>query len=59
MKYKVRDQFVIKQGREVFTGGDIIELDDEGAANWAHAIEAAEKPAAKKAAKPAAEVAAE
>lgn len=59
MKYKVRDQFTIKQGREFFTGGDIIELDDEGAANWAHAIEAAEKPAAKRAAKQAVEAAEE
>lgn len=49
MKYKVRDQFTIKQGRDFFHGGDIIELDDEGAANWAHAIEPAEKPAGKKA----------
>lgn len=44
MKYKVRDQFTIKQGREFFTGGDVIELTDAEAANWAHAIEAAEKP---------------
>lgn len=57
MKYKVRDQFTIKQGREFFTGGDVIELSDEEAANWAHAIEAAEKPASKKPAK--AEAAAE
>jgi hypothetical protein len=48
MKYKVRDQFTIKQGRDFFHGGDVIELDDAEAENWAHAIEAAEKPAAKK-----------
>lgn len=59
MKYKVRDQFVIKQGREAFKGGDVVELSDDEAANWAHAIEAAEKPAAKKAAKPAPEADAE
>lgn len=49
MKYKVRDQFVIKQGRDFFHGGDVVEMDDAEAANWAHAIEPAEKPAAKKA----------
>ena len=46
MKYLVRDQFVIKQGREFFHGGDVIELSDEEAQNWLHAIEPAEKPAA-------------
>lgn len=53
MKYKVRDQFTIKQGRDFFTGGDVVELSDEEAANWAHAIEAAEAP--KRTAKKAAE----
>lgn len=51
MKYKVRDQFTIKQGRDFFVAGDVIELTDDEAANWAFAIEAAEKPAAKRAAK--------
>lgn len=58
MKYKVRDQFVIRKGREAFGGGDVVELTDAEAADWAHAIEVAEKPAAKKA-KIAAEDAAE
>ena len=31
MKYKVRDQFTIKQGREFFTGGDVLELSDDEA----------------------------
>lgn len=53
MKYKVRDQFTIKQGREFFTGGDVVELNDAEAADWAHAIEPAEAP--KRAAKKTAE----
>lgn len=46
MKYKVRDQFTIKQGRDYFSGGDVVELTDDEAQGWAHAIEpvTAEKP---------------
>lgn len=57
MKFKVRDDYVVKLGREVFRGGDVVELDDEQAANFANIIEPAEAP--KKAAKKAPEAAAE
>ena len=59
MKYVVRDQFVIKMGREVYEGGDVIELTDEEAENHAHQIELADPKAAAKAAKAEAKAAAE
>lgn len=58
MKFIVRDQFAVKIGKDVFEGGEIVDLDDEQAEAYANAIEPAEKPkAAAKAAK--AEAAAE
>ena len=30
-KYKVRDDYVVKKGKEEFHGGDIVELTDEEA----------------------------
>lgn len=57
MKYKVRDDYVVKVGRDVFKGGDVVELDDQQAEDYANIIEPAEAP--KRAAKKAAEQAAE
>lgn len=51
MKYVVRDSFFLKKGREVFKGGDVVELDDDEVASWANIIEPAEKPAEKPARK--------
>jgi len=49
MKFKVRDDYVVKLGREVFKGGDVVELDEQQAADYANIIELAEqeKPARK------------
>lgn len=51
MKYKVRDQFVLKIGKDVFKGGDVVELNDQQAEDFANIIEPAEKPAAPRKAK--------
>lgn len=50
MKFKVRDDYVVKLGRDVFKGGDMVELTEQQAADFANIIELAEpaeKPARK------------
>ena len=45
MKYKVRDDYVVRIGRDVFKGGEVVELTDQQAQDYANIIEPAEKPA--------------
>lgn len=52
MKYKVRDNFVVKVGRDVFKGGEVVELNEQQAADYANIIELAEHAAEKHAHKP-------
>lgn len=50
MKFKVRDDYVVRLGRDVFKGGEVVELNEQQAADYANIIEpaeAAEKPARK------------
>ena len=47
MKFKVRDDYVVKLGRDVFKGGEVVELDEQQAADFANIIEPAEQVAEK------------
>lgn len=49
MKYKVRDHYVVKVGRDFYKGGEVVELTNEQAEAYANIIEPAEveKPARK------------
>jgi colicin import membrane protein len=55
MKYKVRDEFALRLGKDVFHGGEVVELTDEQAADYANIIELADPKAQAKAAKAEAE----
>ena len=57
MKYKVRDAYAVKVGKEVFQGGEVVELTEQQAADYANIIEPVEAP--KRAPKKAAEQAEE
>ena len=46
MKYKVRDDYVVKLGKDFYHGGEEVELDDQQAEDYANIIELAEKPKA-------------
>lgn len=49
MKFKVRDDYAVKLGRDVFRGGEVVELNEQQAADYANIIEPVEqeKPARK------------
>lgn len=51
MKFKVRDDYVVKLGRDVFKGGEVVELNEQQAADYANIIEPAETVAEKPARK--------
>lgn len=47
MKYRIREPFTIKQGKDIFQGGDTIELSDAEAELHLHKLEPADEPKAK------------